>query len=496
MILPQENNNHIPLLSPFFMPHIILSPVRNTPDVIQNPFLPKPGILPFPFESGIPDNTCEKCTEIEISSKTDIGKSEKPKYELADIFRIYGEEFRKKNKVSNQQADVMYAIENCRTGAFGYHIDICDTCGHIERVMNSCRNRHCPTCQGNKRIMWVNKRIDELLPVGYFHNVFTLPDKIFPMCLYNQKVIYDLLFHSVAETLHAFAADPKWLGAVIGFFAVLHTWGQLMPMHPHLHVVIPAGGLNEAGEWVDPKYEKNNFMFPVRGLSKVFRGKFIEGLKKAYKNGELNFPGELEELSEKKNFNKWLNQLTSNEWVVYSKAPFGGPEDVVRYVGRYTHRVAISNSRIISIDNGIIRFTYKNYRNKDKVENYEELWEETEMSSDEFIRRFLFHVVPAGYHRIRHFGFLGNSKKCQRQQAWEELVMEKERGLAEERESDYEGIGCPICKMGKMNSKVVINGYGRIVHGSFIELWKEKEQIESMKEWVYSDEMVTSWNSS
>jgi len=490
MRLPLKNNKHVPLPATFIPPFI------ESPCAVPNPFLPSPEFLPFPFQPAVSGNTCEKCSQSEIISETDSQTAEAPKYEVADIFRIYGDAFRKNNTLTNQQLDVMRAIEHCRTGRFGYHIDMCDTCGHIETLANSCRNRHCPKCQGNKRIAWVEKRIDELLPVSYFHNVFTLTNKIFPVCLYNQKVIYDLLFHSVAETLHAFALDPKWLGAIIGFFAILHTWGQLLPMHLHLHVVIPAGGLNEAGEWVYPKYEKNNFMFPVHGLSKVFRGKFIEGLKKAYHKGELNFPGELAELSEERNFNKWLNQLTSEEWVVYSKAPFGGPEDVVRYVGRYTHRVAISNSRIISIDNGMIRFTYKNYRKKDKVDSYEELWEETEMAADEFIRRFLYHVVPPGYHRIRHFGFLGNGKKAVLQQAWEELVMEEERGIPEKPVSKYEGMPCPKCKPGKMISIVVIDSYNRISKGSFTELRKQKEQIESMKEWVYSEDYLRGWDSS
>lgn len=328
--------------------------------------------------------------------------------------------------------------------------------------------------------------MNDLLPVPYYHVVFTLPDRIFPMCLYNRKVIYDLLFSCAAETLKAFGEDPKWLGAKTGFFAVLHTWGQTLVVHPHLHIVFPAGGVNEEGEWVRPKHEKNDFLFPVRALSKVFRGKFIEGLKKARKKGELEFPGELKEISTGKGFNRWLNRLASNEWVVYAKAPFSGAADVVRYVGRYTHRVAISNSRILSIDNGVIRFLYKNYKKKDECENYEDLWEEMELPADEFIRRFLYHVVPSGYHRIRHYGYLANGQKKRLRQIWEELVFEEECGIPDAGKPDaYEGIRCPECGMGIMVPIVVVDGNHVVVKGGFREL---RETIRKREEWKRLDE--------
>jgi hypothetical protein len=261
--------------------------------------------------------------------------------------------------------------------------------------------------------------------VPYYHGVFTLPNGIFPFCLYNQKVVYDLLMSSTAETLEAFGYDSKWLGGKTGFFMVLHTWGQQLCVHPHVHCVIPAIGYNQDNcELVRSKYEKNDFLFPVRGLSKVFRGKFIAGLKEAFEQKELEFAGELECLSNRGRFEAWLNELVSNEWVVYSKAPFSSSEDVVRYVGRYTHRVAISNSRILSIDNGVICFSFKNYKKSKEIKDYKELWEEMELSSDEFIRRFLFHVMPLNFHRIRYYGFLSSNNKKLFKEIKEALLLE------------------------------------------------------------------------
>ena len=421
-------------------------------------------------------------------------KSAEVKYEVAGIFRVYGEDYRANNSLSVQQLQVMYSIENCRTGRFGYHIDMCDMCGHTELSHNSCRNRHCPKCQGSRRIQWVNARMDDLLPVPYYHVVFTLPDEIYPVCMFSQKLIYDLLFSCSAETLKQFGEDPKHLGAKIGFFGVLHTWGQTMIVHPHIHYAVPGGGISEDGRWVWPEH-RDKFLFPVKALSAVFRGKFIEGLKKAYRKGDLEFPGELEKYESEENFEKWLDRLVKNEWVVYSKAPFGGPGDVVRYVGRYSHRVAISNSRIISIDNGIIKFRYKNYKKKDEAEEYEDLWEDTELPADEFIRRFLCHVVPPGYHRIRHYGFLGNGQKAKRQEIWEELVFEEDCGLPEYNTGeDYDGVTCPECETGKMIPVLVTDRFGRTVKGSYELLsertgkWEEfrkrQEEWEEPEEWA------------
>ena len=411
----------------------------------------------------------------------DNSRENRPVHDIADIFRLYWNDYQHSNSVTARQYKVVYDILNCRTGSFGYSINACNTCGHTEIFPNSCRNSHCPKCQGNKRMEWVDARIKDLLPVPYYHSVFTLPNSIFPLCLYNQQIIYDLLIHSAAETLQQFGLGPKWLGGKTGIIMVLHTWGQQLPVHPHVHCMIPGGAYDEKKcEWVWPKYEKNNFLFPVHALSKVFRGKFIHGLKGAFYKGELDFPGDLEPLQNQSRFEAWLNDMVSTNWVVYSKAPFGGSEDVVRYVGRYTHRVAISSSRIISIDNGIIRFTFKNYKKINKVDNYSDIWEETELTADEFIRRFLYHVLPLNFHRIRYFGFLGTCKKALRQEIWEYLVFEEETGLPEIKTEPYAGMPCSKCDNGILVPIVIVDGNGNILNGSFSELsafTKERKQL-------------------
>jgi hypothetical protein len=252
----------------------------------------------------------------------------------------------------------------------------------------------------------------------------------------------------------------------MGFFGVLHTWGQTLNPHPHAHFVVPAGGLDEGGEWVWPKYNEKNFLFPVHALSKVFRGKFIEGLKQAYAQGELELPGELAQLEDEQVFEAWLDELVSKNWVVYAKAPFSGPLQVLRYVSRYTHRVASSNSRILSLEEGLIRFSYKNYKKQDESERDEELWEEMELPVDTFIQRFLYHVLPKGYHRIRYYGFLSGSAKAVCQQAWEELVFEEECRLPDlEAQNTWEGMPCPKCEYGLMTTVIVVDRHGRIRYG-------------------------------
>ena len=413
--------------------------------------------------------------------ESDNSKTNRPVHDIADIFRLYWKDYQFSNLVTPRQYKVVYDILNCRTGSFGYSISACDSCGHTEIFPNSCRNSHCPKCQGNKRMEWVDARIDDLLPVPYYHSVFTLPNSIFPFCLYNQKIVYDLLIHSAAETLQQFGLDPKWLGGKIGIIMVLHTWGQQLPVHPHVHCMIPGGAYDEKEcEWVWPKYEKDNFLFPVHALSKVFRGKFICGLKEAFYKGNLDFPGDLEPLQNQGRFEAWLNDMVSTNWVVYSKAPFGGPEDVVRYVGRYTHRVAISSSRIISIGNGIIRFTFKNYKKINEVDNYSDIWEEIGLTADEFIRRFLHHVLPLNFHRIRYFGFLGTCKKALRQEILEYLVFEEETGLPEITTEPYAGMPCSKCEDGIYVPIVIVDGSGNILNGSFSELsafTKERKQL-------------------
>jgi hypothetical protein len=382
--------------------------------------------------------------------------AKRPSLELADIFRLYGAEYRAGHRLSSKQRSVMFDIEHCRSEVFGYHADACDECGHIEIAFNSCRNRHCPRCQGIARRKWVEARLDELLPVPYYHVVFTLPDEIFLMGLYNRELLYNLLFECAAATLQAFAADPKHLGAEIGFYGILHTWGQTLWFHPHIHFIVIGGGLREDGEWIRPKYE-SRFLFPVRALSAVFRGKFIEGLKRAYAKGELNFPEEMKETEQGSKFEGWLNRLVSRNWVVYAKAPFAGPEEVVRYIGRYTHRVAISNRRLISIDNGEVRFSFKDYKDGGRRK-------EMTLSSEEFIRRFLWHVLPGGFHRIRYYGFLANGRRKARTDQIRRLLAcegEVSRGSEEETLSEEtKGIRCPVCRKGRMIPFLVVRRWG------------------------------------
>ena len=455
-----------------------------------SPFTVPPALMPFDI---FPDPTAELLNRLKLSKPEESAAAESCAcesaecgpdnhgFKIADIFRLYWKDYQAVNPVTERQSKAVYDILNCRTGTFGYSISVCDKCGYTETFPNSCRNSHCPECQGINRNEWVNARLDDLLPVPYHHAVFTLPDKIFPFCLYNQKTVYDLLFDSAAATLKEFGYDPKWLGGKTGFFMVLHTWGQLLSSHPHIHCVMPAGAYNEAaGEWVCPVYEKNNFLFPVRALSKVFRGKFIHGLKAAFDKGVLEFPGDLEPLENKGRFNAYLNKLVSKEWVVYSKAPFSGAEAAVRYVGRYTFRVAISSERIISIDNGVIRFKFKNYKKLKDAVNYSDIWEETELPADVFIRRFLYHILPKSYHRIRHYGFLSGSSKGLLKEIWEQLVFEEEAGVLEIKTETYAGTPCPECENGVLLPIVVIDGSGRIIQGSFSELAAFRELKKEM----------------
>ena len=396
---------------------------------------------------------------------------DRPKYELADIFMLYGEEYRKTHTLTPEQGKAMYAIEHCRTDVYGYHADICDECGHIERAYNSCRNRHCPKCQGIAKRKWVGNRLNELLPVSYHHATFTLPDQISHLSLYNQELIYDLLFEASSKTLLTFGEDPTWLGAKIGFYGILHTWSQTLWPHVHIHYIVPVGGLTETGEWIEPKY-KGKFLFPVPALSKVFRGKFIEGLKKAYDNGKLVIPYDKQELKKPDKFEQWLDRLVSRNWVVNSKPPFSGPEEVVRYIGRYTHRVAISNSRILSIENDRVLFSYKDNKEKDKSK----MWKEMTLPADQFIERFLWHILPKRYHRIRHYGFLSNGKKNENIEKIRELLPSDTKDALTE---DIQGITCPVCEKGKLRPFLVVNPYGKIIKFDISTFLHEKELIDT-----------------
>ena len=383
-----------------------------------------------------------------------------PQFEVADIFRRYGEAYRATHRLTIRQLNVMHAVENCRTAAYGFHTDVCDTCGHIESAYNSCRDRHCPKCQGIAKRKWVNARIDELLPIAYHHATFTLPGELSLQSLYNRKLIYDLLFDAAAQTLLTFGRDEKHLGAQIGFYGILHTWSQTLWPHAHLHLIVTAGGLTDDGRWIEPKY-KTKFLFPVKALSKVFRGKFIQGLKKAWYAGALILTDDMG-IDNATAFEMWVDRLVARDWVVHSKAPFSGPEEVVRYIGRYTHRVAISNHRILSISDGQICFTYKDNKEKDK----DKLWKEMTLPADQFITRFLWHIPPKGFHRIRHYGFLNNGQKHSNIAHIREIMASLEQGPdSGEAAANDETVGmpCPECVNGRMRPFLITDGSGQIL---------------------------------
>src|ERR1700680_2940361 len=329
----------------------------------------------------------------------------RPPLEVADLVRAAGDAFveRSRKWITGKHVKVLLAIARCRTAALGGHLDECTRCGHRAISYNSCRNRHCPKCQAGARDRWLAARHQELLPTRYVHVVFTLPRHLAPLALQNKKVIYDLLFRTSAETLLEVARDPQHLGAEIGFFSVLHTWSQKLELHPHVHCVVPAGGLSaDRTRWIKPRYA---FFLPVKVLSRIFRGKFVAALKCAFADGQLSFHGDLRLLARPKTFAAWLRPLFRKDWVVYAKPPFGGPEYVLRYLGRYTHRVAISNHRLISLVDGQVTFRWRDsaHHNEQKL---------LTLSLDEFLRRFLLHVLPKGFVRMRHFGFLAHRRRA------------------------------------------------------------------------------------
>jgi hypothetical protein len=329
----------------------------------------------------------------------------RPPLEVADLIRAAGAAFIERNRhwISGKHLKVLRAIRRCRTAALGGHLDQCTRCGRRAISYNSCRNRHCPKCQASARDRWLEARRRELLSTRYVHVVFTLPRELAPLALQNKKVVYDLLFRASAETLLEVARDPSHLGAEIGFFSVLHTWNQKLGLHPHVHCVVPAGGLApDHTRWIKTRYA---FFLPVKVLSRVFRGKFVAALKRAFRDGQLGFHGELTLLAQPKTFSSWLRKLFRKDWVVYSKRPFGGPEHVLHYLGRYTHRVAISNHRLVSFADEKVTFRWR-----DSAHNNEQKL--LTVSLDEFLRRFLLHLLPEGFVRIRHFGFLAHRRRA------------------------------------------------------------------------------------
>ena len=329
-----------------------------------------------------------------------------PSLEVADIFRAHGPMWRQleRGHLSLGQLKVMSAIEQCRSAALGGHALRCSGCLQPQIAYNSCRNRHCPKCQGGAAQRWLDARQSDLLPVEYYHVVFTLPAPLSALAYSNKELMYGLLFDIAAETLRTIAADPKHLGARIGVTLVLHTWGSALTHHPHVHGIVPGGGLAlDADRWIPCK---PGFFLSVRVLSRLFRRRFLEELQKAHRTGQLLFFGEHAQLSEPANFADWLAPMRQCEWVVYAKRPFAGPEAVLAYLSRYTHRVAISNSRLVALDERGVTFRWKDYRIQGRTR-----YKTMSLSSDEFMRRFLLHVLPSGFHRIRHYGLLANAHR-------------------------------------------------------------------------------------
>ena len=379
---------------------------------------------------------------------------ERPKLEVADVFRRYGAAYRQQHagSLSRGQRRVMSAIELCRTAALGGHLEECDCCGHPRPAYHSCRNRHCPKCQSLARAQWLEDRQAELLPVEYFHVVFTVPEEIAALAYQNKEVVYGILFRATAETLRTLAADPQHLGAEIGFFAVLHSWGQNLLHHPHLHCVVPGGGLAPDGKrWIACR---PGFFLPVNVLSCLFRRLFLDYLQAAFEQGQRHFFSSLERLRDPHAFAHYLAPLRQIDWVVHAKPPFGGPEQVLNYLGRYTHRVAISNNRLLDIEDGKITFRWKDYRHNDRPRVMT-------LEADEFIRRFLLHVLPDGFQRIRHYGFLAHRYRKAKLALCRQLLGVALTAVVKRQDQpDYRDLyekltgrslrDCPVCHAGHM----------------------------------------------
>jgi len=373
--------------------------------------------------------------------------------EVADIFRRYGAVYRESHGASlcTAQRRVMSAIELCRTAALGGHVEHCDRCDHQRICYNSCRDRHCPKCQSLARAQWLEDRRSELLDTEYFHVVFTVPQPIAAIALQNKQVVYNILFRATAETLRTIAADPKHLGAQIGFFAVLHTWGSAMTHHPHLHCVVPGGGISPDGtRWISCR---SKFFLPVAVLARLFRRLFLGYLQQAFDAGDLQFISSLEPIRVRDAFLRHVALIRKTDWVVYAKRPFAGPEEVLKYVARYTHRIAITNNRLLDINDGKVQFRWKDYRDGSRHKTMT-------LGAHEFIRRFLLHVLPDGFQRIRYFGFLANRYRAEKLALCRQLMQMPPPTAALEANTDYRdryealtGFSlktCPLCRCGTM----------------------------------------------
>ena len=371
--------------------------------------------------------------------------------EVADIFRQHGPAYRESHRLSRTALRVMRAIEVCRTAVLGGHKDQCDHCGHVQISYNSCRNRHCPKCQTLRKEQWIEARSEDLLPIEYFHVVFTLPSELNHLALLNQRLLYDLLFRSACETLTQLAQDPKHLGATVGVIGILHTWGQNLMDHPHVHCIVTGGGLSSDGTWIPCR---RAFFLPIRVMSALFRGKFLDLLKDYFKKDDLIFPDRLSHLKNPGDFETFRKNLYHKKWVVYCKPPFDGPQGVLQYLGRYTHRIAISNNRILTLRNGNVSFLWRDYTDNNRLKTMT-------LKADEFIRRFLLHVLPPRYVRIRHFGLLANRKRKDNIAACRKMIGDGQTATKQNiRKETWQeqllricGIDvtlCPVCQKGRM----------------------------------------------
>lgn len=368
-------------------------------------------------------------------------------FEVADVVRCYGQNFLKAHSASPQQRSVLRAIASCRTAKLGGHVEQCDRCNHRRVSYNSCRNRHCPKCQGQARAKWMAAEQRLLLPVPYFHVIFTLPHLLNPLVRFNQRRLYGLLFHVAASTLQEFAR--RHFDAELGTTMVLHTWGQTLTEHVHVHCVVTGGGLGlDHNRWVATR--RPSFLFPVLALSRVFQGKYLARLQRAYNRRQLRFGGQSASLADSERWKSLLRALRQAPWVVYAKPPFGGPEQVLKYLSRYTHRVAISNRRLRFVGDGVVRLAYKDYADANRTK-------EMTLQAEEFLRRFLLHVVPKGFMRIRHYGITANRQRAQKLARCRELLQARDTGhprpaLVDDGESDHQGVdhqavnkSCPLC---------------------------------------------------
>ena len=385
----------------------------------------------------------------------------KPSYELQNIFNLYADDYIKKHKLTSVQKRAITDIRNCRTSVLGYNAKECCECHNIEFSYNSCRNRNCPKCQGLKRFQWIEDRLKTTINVPYYHTVFTVPNQLFDIAIYNQKIFYDLLFKSASDTLKLFGRDSKYWNMRdieyddknkpkidLAFFGILHTWGQTLVYHPHIHFIVAGAGII-GDKIVEPKYN-SRFLFPVKAMSKVFRGKLIEGLKKAYYANKLKLD---KEFGDKRYFESFIDNVVKRKWVVYNKSQFNSSQKIVEYMSRYTHRTAISNSRILSIQNNTIRFKYKDYKDNNKIKIMK-------LSSDEFLKRFLYHILPQRYYRIRYYGVVQRLSKIKNEKIV--IIQNSENPVNHDKPTKPK---CKKCQSIKSETIVVVNGKQKVVQG-------------------------------